>query len=174
MSSRSARSLPYTYLRKKEEAEKMDVMLLVWGTNGKWAAQRVQCGRMKAKLVRKTEVCLLVAPVKALCATMRCTSSGCSGPGGKISLLMDWELAKAARCHMALDSARKCMRPGWVLLRGLLSRHAFSHSSPWAEERVVVRVNSEKEAWQVLVDSAGLLVAFLSIFVACTPCAFLQ
>ena len=54
----------------------MDVMSLVWGMNGKWAAQ---CGRVKAKLGRKTKVCLPVALVKAMCATMRCTSSGCMG-----------------------------------------------------------------------------------------------
>ena len=44
--------------------------------------------RVKAKLGRKTNVCLLVALVKAMCATMRCTSPGCIGPGGKISLFL--------------------------------------------------------------------------------------
>ena len=34
-------------------------MLLFWWTNGKWAAHRVQCGRVKAKLGRKTKVCLV-------------------------------------------------------------------------------------------------------------------
>ena len=47
--------------------------------NKKWAAQRAQCGRAKAKRGRKTEVCPPVALVKAMCATMRCTSSGCMG-----------------------------------------------------------------------------------------------
>ena len=64
---------------KKEEAEKMDVMLLFWGTNGKWAAQRVQCGRVKAKLGRNTKLRPLLALVNAMWATMRCTSSGCMG-----------------------------------------------------------------------------------------------
>ena len=32
---------------------------------------------VNAKLGGKTKVCLLVALVKAMCATMRCTSSGC-------------------------------------------------------------------------------------------------
>ena len=36
---------------------------------------------VKAKLGRKTNVCLLVALVKAMCATMRCASSGCMGLG---------------------------------------------------------------------------------------------
>ena len=36
------------------------------GTNGKGAAQRVQCGKVKVKLGRKTRVCLLVALEKAL------------------------------------------------------------------------------------------------------------
>ena len=31
------------------------------GTNGKWAAQKVHCGRVKANRGRKTKVCLLVA-----------------------------------------------------------------------------------------------------------------
>ena len=47
MSSKSARLSPSTKSRKKEETEKMDVMPLVWETNGKWAAQRAQCGRVK-------------------------------------------------------------------------------------------------------------------------------
>ena len=104
MSSRSARLSPCTLSRKKEEAETMDVMLLVWGTNGKWAAQRVPCGRVKAKLCRKTKVCLLVALVKAMCATMRCALSGCMGLVARSLSLKDWELAKVAlSCHMALD-----------------------------------------------------------------------
>ena len=49
------------------------------GTNGKWAAQRVQCGRVESKPGRKTKVCLLMALEKATWATMRCTSSGCMG-----------------------------------------------------------------------------------------------
>ena len=55
-----------------------DVMSRVWGTKWKFAAQRGQCGRVETKLGRKTKVCLLVALVKATCATMRCTSSGCT------------------------------------------------------------------------------------------------
>ena len=48
---------------------------------------------------------LLPPLVKAMCATMRCTSSGLHGPGDKISLLLqDGELAKVAlSCHMAVD-----------------------------------------------------------------------
>ena len=80
-------------------------MSLVWETNGKWAVQRVQCGRVKTNRGRKTKVCLLVALEKAMCATRRFTSSGCVGFGDKISLfLKDWELAKVAlSCRMALD-----------------------------------------------------------------------
>ena len=55
----------------------------------------------KAKLARKTKVCLLVALVKAMCAT-RCTSSGCMGLVTR-SLLEVWELAKVASCDTALD-----------------------------------------------------------------------
>ena len=66
MSLGSARLSPW-----KAKAEKMDVMLLVWRTNGKWAVQRVQCGRVKAKLGRKTKVCLPVALEKAMCEAVR-------------------------------------------------------------------------------------------------------
>ena len=41
--------------------------------------KRVQCGRVKAKLGRKTKVCPPAALVKAMCATMRCTLSNCMG-----------------------------------------------------------------------------------------------
>ena len=73
--------------------------------NGKWAAYRAQCGRVKANLCRKTKVCPLAPFVKAVCAMVRCTSSGCFGLGGKISLFLhDWGLARVAlSCPMALD-----------------------------------------------------------------------
>ena len=81
----------------------------------KWAAQRVQSGRVKAKLGRKTKVCLPPHLVKATCAMMRCTSSGCMWSGDKISLfLQDWELAKMAlSCHMALDMLCQEMNEAW-------------------------------------------------------------
>ena len=41
--------------------------------------QRVQCGRVKETLGRKTKVRLPVALEKATWATMRCMSSGCMG-----------------------------------------------------------------------------------------------
>ena len=103
MSLRSARLLPCTESWKKEEAERIDVMLLVWGTNGKWAAQRAQCGRVETKLGRKTKECLVMVLEKATWATMRCMSSGRMGLVTG-SPLQDWELAKVAlSCHMALD-----------------------------------------------------------------------
>ena len=61
---------------KKEETE-MDFKSLVWGTNGRWAAQRVQRGRVKAKLGRRMKMRPPAPLVKAMRATMRCTSSGC-------------------------------------------------------------------------------------------------
>ena len=45
-----------------------------------WVAQRVQCGRVKAKLGRRMKMRLLPPLVKAMWATTRCTSSGCMGP----------------------------------------------------------------------------------------------
>ena len=56
--------------------------------NGKWAAQRVQSGRVKAKLGRKTKVCLPPHLVKATCAMVRCTSSGLHGPGDEIAFFL--------------------------------------------------------------------------------------
>ena len=83
----------------------MDMMPRVWGTNGRWVAQRVQCGKVKAKRGRKTKVCLLMAPGKAVWGNNALHVIGLYGLGDKISLfLKDWELAKAAlSCHMALD-----------------------------------------------------------------------
>ena len=77
-------------------------MSLVWGTNGKWAVQRVQCRRVETKLGRK--VCLPMALEKATWATMRLHVILLCGPGDKISLVLkDWELAKVAlSCYMAL------------------------------------------------------------------------
>ena len=74
------------------------------GTNGSWAAQRVQCGRVKAKLGQRTKACLQVTLGKAMCATNRCMSLGCMGLVARSLFLKDWELAKVAlTCHMALD-----------------------------------------------------------------------
>ena len=82
----------------------MDVTLLVWGTNGKWAAQRVRCWKVKAKLGRKTTMRPPAAREGNVCNDALHVI-GLYGPGDKISLfLQDWELAKVAlSCHMALD-----------------------------------------------------------------------
>ena len=50
---------------------------------------------VKAKLGRKTKVCLPAALEKAMCATKRCTSSGCMGLVARslFFFLKDWELA---------------------------------------------------------------------------------
>ena len=74
------------------------------------------------------------------------------------------------------------MRPGCreTLPRGLLSRREMLSSRRGRAVTVKERVGSEettseKEAWQVLVVRAGMLMSFLSKFVAvCTPCAFLE
>ena len=90
MSSSSARLSLCTSLRKNEEADKMEVMHLVWGTNRKWVALRAQCGRVKAKLGRRRQ-----------CEQR--SVAGCMGPGGKVTLfLQECEFAKVAfSCHMA-------------------------------------------------------------------------
>ena len=48
-------------------------------TIGNWSAQRVQCGTVKAKLGRKTEVCLPMALEKAMWETTRCPALVCAG-----------------------------------------------------------------------------------------------
>ena len=63
----------------EEGSDGDDVTSLVWEMNGECACPKSQCGKVKAKLGRKTRVCPLAALVKAMCATMRCTSSGCMG-----------------------------------------------------------------------------------------------
>ena len=77
MSSRSARVSPCTSSRKKDEPEKMDVMLLIWGTNGNCVVQRLQYGKVRTKLGLKTKACLQVTQ-KTMCATKRCTTLGCT------------------------------------------------------------------------------------------------
>ena len=70
----------------------MDVTSLVWGMNGKWAAQRAQCGRVKAKLGRKTKVCLLAALGEGNACKDALHVIGFYGPGDKIFFfLQDWE-----------------------------------------------------------------------------------
>ena len=64
-------------------------------------AQSVQCGRVKAMLHRKTKVCPLAALVEAMCATMRCTSSGCVGLVTRS--LFSCRIGSWQSCHMALD-----------------------------------------------------------------------
>ena len=87
------------------------------GDEWKMAAQKVQSGRVKAKLGRRMKMRAPTPLVTAMCSMMRCTSSGCMGLVTRsLSLfLKDWELARVAlSCHMALEvlEARKCMRPG--------------------------------------------------------------
>ena len=100
------------HLIAEEEETEMDVMPLIWGKNGKLAAERVQCERVKAKLGRKTKVCSLAAFVKAMCATMRCTSSGCMGPD--LSFLAGLGVGKGGtKLHMALDMPCQEMNEAW-------------------------------------------------------------
>ena len=93
----------------------MDVTSLVWRMNGKWATQRAQCGRVKAKLGSKTSVCLPMDLVKGIVCNDALRVIGLYGPSGKISLfLQDWELAKVAlSCHMSLDMLYQEMNGPW-------------------------------------------------------------
>ena len=119
---------------------------LVWVTIGKWAAQRVQCGRVKSEAWSEDESVSSSGSRESNVGNEALHVIGLYGPGDKISLfLKDWELAKVAlSCHMGpwTCSARKCMRPGsWVMPpRGLLSLHECSLShrgrAVTAKERV--------------------------------------
>ena len=81
-----------------------------WEKNGKWAAQKVQCGRVKAKLGRKTNSCR-----KGNMCNDALHVVGLHGPGDKISLfLQDWELAKVAlSCHTALEMLCPEIHEAW-------------------------------------------------------------
>ena len=80
---------------------------------------------------RKMKVCLPVALEKAMCATMRCTSSGCVGLVAVF--LKDWELAQEAlSCHVALDMLCQEVHEAWS--GGATERPAVGKSaflSPW-------------------------------------------
>ena len=68
-----------TEWRKREEAERVVVKLLLQETCGDTVARRVQCGKVRVKLGLKTQAFLQVILERTMCATKRCTSSGCMG-----------------------------------------------------------------------------------------------
>ena len=115
---------------------------------------------MKAKLGRKTKVCLPVAHEKATWATMRCTSIELCGIGDKISLfLKDWELAKVAlSCHMALDmlclEMHEARSWGDATERPAVTARVLSSHRGRAvtAEEGCGETRFEKEAWLVSVD----------------------
>ena len=88
---------------------------LVWGTNGKWAAQRVQCGRVTAKLGRRTKNASSGGSREGNVCNDALHVIGLCGPGDKISLvLQDWELAKLdLSCRMVLDMLRQGKNGPW-------------------------------------------------------------
>ena len=104
MSSRSVRSLPCAQLRKKEETV-VDVTSLVWGMNGKWAAQRAQMWESEGEAWSEDESVSTSGSRAGNVCNDALHVIGLYGPGDKISLsLQDWELAKVAlTCHVALD-----------------------------------------------------------------------
>ena len=90
---------------------------------------KVQSGRVKVKLGRKTKVCL-----PPHLANDALHVIGLHGSGDKISLfLQDWEFGQVApSCHMALEMLYQEMRPG----SGCGYREASCHGmsallSPW-------------------------------------------
>ena len=85
------------------------------GEGWKMGCQNSPMWEMKAKLGRKTKVCLQVALVKRNVCNDALHVIGLHGSGDKISLfLQDWELAKVAlSCHMALDMLCQEMNEAW-------------------------------------------------------------
>ena len=76
----------------------------------------------------ETKVFRRVSLKRTRCATMRCTSSGCTGLVARsLFFLQDWELAKVAlSCHVALDmlcqEMNEALVAGLPLPKGPLSR----------------------------------------------------
>ena len=138
MSSRSVRLSHSMHLRKKEEAKRLDVVPLVWGTSGNgpskspmWESEGVSGSEdesVSSSGSREDNVGNEALHV-----------IGLYWPGDKISLfLQDWELAKVAlSCHIALDML--CQEMNVTALA--LSSHRGQAVTP--KERVVVRGNKE-------------------------------
>ena len=97
----------------------MDVMLL--GTNGKWAAQKVRMWESEGEAWSEEESVSGGSREGNVC-TDALHVIGLHGPGVKISLFWkDWELAEVALPHGPGHAVPgKCVRPG------LLSRHECS------------------------------------------------
>ena len=93
----------------------MDFKSPFWGTSGRWVAQSVQGGRVKAKLGRRIKMRLLPPHVKGNVCNDALHVVGLQGPGDKISVsLQDWESAKVAlSCHMVLDVLCQEMHEAW-------------------------------------------------------------
>ena len=64
----------------------MDVMLLIWVTNGK-GGQRVQCGRVRAKIGQKTKACPQAVLEEGNVSNAALHVIGLYGLDDKISLL---------------------------------------------------------------------------------------
>ena len=82
----------------------MDVTSLVWGANGKWVAQRVQC-ESEGEPWSEDESVFSGGSREGNVGNDALHVIGLYGLGDSISFfLKDWELAKVAlSCHMALD-----------------------------------------------------------------------
>ena len=93
----------------------MNVMLLSCGTSGNWAVQRVQCGKVWARLGQKTKSVSSSDSRERIACNEALHVIGLYVPGDKISLfLKDWELAKVALSfRIALDMLCQEMHEAW-------------------------------------------------------------
>ena len=93
----------------------MDVTSLVWGMNGKWAAQRAQMWESEGEAWLEDESVSSSAFREGNVCNDALHVIKVYGRGDKVSLfLKDWELARvASSCHVALRMLRQEMNGPW-------------------------------------------------------------
>ena len=55
------------FIAEEGRSGEMDVTLLILGTNGNWAVQRVQCGKVRVKVGMRTKACPRVFLERTVC-----------------------------------------------------------------------------------------------------------
>ena len=95
----------------------MDFKSPVRGDGWKMGCPKSLMWESEGEAGRRMKMRLLPPPVKALCAMMRCTSSGCMGPVTRsLFSCRIGELEVALSCHMALDMLCQEMHKAWYVV----------------------------------------------------------